>query len=531
MPRIRSFFLADEKLGADRTENNTLGITFAWSGGTWFYVLGAFTWGPLILLVQPFWCVSLILLSFLFTRIHRATKDRTIHGFLDQSYGSGVRKVASIATTLGYIFNTGFEIYWSALLFAYILGLPQTALFIAIFIGLLAAIYCNIGGYKANATTDKPQNLIGVVALSILAMFVVVSSKSQVLIGAGIVFSIGSALYIVFSLLTNRVTSKQLPIFAKVVSGFAIALAIIAVLLSVYLSAGNNSGQLTKPFQPISSSFLIGMVSFMLVFNIVDMANWQSIAANGDIPEFKHKALRWSLIRSGLYVNWFPSLGGILVGLGLRLITDGATDKDIFQIAFSQISVGESEIIRGIIIGITILGFLATTLSTVDSYLMSAVQTVMYDIKYHDRIKKLLQTSDFDEEVRIVRTAKSYLIPMAMIMVFTFWSLYKLYDAATEGKRSALDFQMIIYSCAITLLVPVLWALFKGYERANRNSRSALVAISLGIFASIAPYIYVISFGSNSSEDFDLINYTPLYSLSITFITFFTGVLFTKKPL
>jgi len=258
--RLKSFFLADAKLGAERTENNTLGNTFAWSGGTWFYVLCSFTYGPLILLVQPVWCISLVVLSFLFTRIHSVTKNKTLHGFLGISYGSNVRKTASIATTFGYIFNTGFEMYWSSLLFAFVLGKPELALPIALLVAMLVAIYCNIGGFGSNASTDKPQNLFGVVCLVILSSCVVFRTNSTPLIISNIVFGIGGAIYVILSLFRSEKFSR---LHSKAVSGFAVILAVCAVCIAIFLSTKSGGANLYTGLSPFPKSMIIGLVLFM----------------------------------------------------------------------------------------------------------------------------------------------------------------------------------------------------------------------------------------------------------------------------
>src|SRR5262245_43908141 len=67
--RLKGFFLGGANVGPDLTEQNTLGITFAWSGGIWFFVTLAYNFGPWVLALQLPWCFSIFWLAALLRRI------------------------------------------------------------------------------------------------------------------------------------------------------------------------------------------------------------------------------------------------------------------------------------------------------------------------------------------------------------------------------------------------------------------------------------------------------------------------------
>lgn len=522
---LKSFFLGGARIGPDLTEQNTIGMTFAWSGGIWFFATIAFAYGPWVLWMQIPWCISIFLLALLFSKIHSVTKNKTIHGFLDESYGKRTRKISALATTFGYVFNTGFEIYWSSMLMCNILNQPELTIWVALVFAIITAVYCSIGGYKANASTDKPQNNLGVFSLTVLALFVVFNTNIPVLKISGIIFGVGSFVYLILSIFfPNLVNTKR----AKVLTFLAFLLVAITLLISLWLSSQTGGENISKTFSniPFSKDLLIGIISFQLLFSIVDMANWQGIAANGDIPDNQHKKLKLALIRSALYLNWFPALGGVLIGLGLRYGFTGVTDSNIFHYAFSTVLIGYPEFLRAVVIGILLLGFISTTLSTADSYLMSAVQTITYDILYHKKVKQLVANDrDEDEERQFVINAKKFLLPVAIVMVLFFWIAYEAYS---KIGGNALDFQMIMYSFAISLLPSVAYSLYKGVNIKHRYDNVSFVSILTGIIFSLAPYLYVVLFNSHSPLKSKLVNLTPLFSFFSSLIVFGIGVIIQK---
>src|SRR5262249_52667466 len=133
-----------------------------------------------------------------------------IHGFLGKHYGVPTQKVAAIATTAGYVINGGFEIFWSSFLLAQCLGRPDLALVVALGLAGVVGVYCTIGGYRSNATVDKPHNILGVTALAALVWLVTdnlqITGPFRWAVNA---FALGSAVYVLVSLLLYVTVIRQ----------------------------------------------------------------------------------------------------------------------------------------------------------------------------------------------------------------------------------------------------------------------------------------------------------------------------------
>jgi Na+/pantothenate symporter len=528
--RLKTFFLGGGKVGPDLTEHTTLGNTFAWSGGTWFFATVGYVFGPWVTLTQIPWCISIVILGLLFAPIQKATRNRTIHGYLDVCFGAKVRVIACIATTLGYIFNAGFELFWSGRLFAISYGQPGLKLLVAFSLAVLTAIYCGIGGFKANASTDKPQNLLGVFSLTALALFTAYSTTSDALRFAALLFSAGSVFYIVISLSTKPIQTDREARFHSI---FAVSIALVAIIATTWLVHTGSSADTTSVARKLlgSSAFpwhlMLGLVVFQLFFNLIDMANWQSIAANGDIPESECRRMGWAFIRSALYLNWFPAFGGTIVGLSLRALSTQITDDNIFQAAFSTVLPGGGDLFRGLVLGILLLGFLSTTLSTADSYLMAAAQTLCYDLFYHKRVRALLDgpTEQIEEERKLVMSARRILLPLAIVMVLVFWQAYERYNAI---GGNALDFQFIMYAFAISLFAPVVYALRSGERDIYKYRKAAFAAIAVGIVTAVVPYSITLLLHLDADHRAPFVNLTPIFSLLLSSLVFIAGMKITS---
>ena len=155
--------------------------------------------------------------------IRKATiNGETIHGFLGKNYGLKVQFLACIATAIGYIFNYGFEIYFSTEIFMNTLGLPELTIFLAIGLAVFSSLYCMIGGFYANARTDLYQNTAGIIAVILLFGF----------------------------------------------------------LLYKVIYPGDSGLEYDKSlffFEVPPVGMLLGLSAFLILFNSIDMANWQMI--------------------------------------------------------------------------------------------------------------------------------------------------------------------------------------------------------------------------------------------------------------
>jgi hypothetical protein len=488
--RLENFFLAGGSLGTTLTENNTLGMSFAWAGGTWFFATTAYLYGPLVLWAQWPWVVSIIAIAALIPRIITRIKSRTIHGFLGGHYGARTQTAAAIATSIGYVVNAGFEIFWPSLLFSLVLGDQSLAFPVALGVAAVIGSYCAIGGYRSNATVDQPHNIIGVISLAVL---VVLISRALHITGpfalAVYSFGLGSFVYCglgLWGIFPRKPSQRFLNVVAIV---FAIA---SFLLLHLFLRPDVGDPRTQQSILTVGKAppvfFILGMLTFQVFFNVVDMQNWQQIAANENIqPRSREswRAIAWSVVRASLYLFWFPALGGILLGCEMRLIT-GVDQSSMFPLAFGAALPDKGLILRGLILGGLLFSFLSTSMSTIDSLLMSAIQTLTYDVLGKKSVEQALSARDRNSsdvvelENRISRTARAWLIPMAILMAGLFYVLYRGFS------DNVLLFQPVMYSMPLSLLAPVLVALFGSDDLIARAGPGAFVGIVLALVTGAA---------------------------------------------
>jgi hypothetical protein len=172
--------------------------------------------------------------------------------------------------------NIGFELFYSSHLLVVSLGVQKYELIVAVLIALFVGGYCVIGGYLSSVVTDPLQNWLGVISLLILLCLII----------PGLLH--GSSVRALFSPVNN-----------------------------------------TYP----GTSFIIGVVVFSFFFNLVDMANWQSIAANRNLPAEQLRDVSVGLYRSAAIQMVAPAALGTLFGAALHLVTPGVSDDGYFGVA------------------------------------------------------------------------------------------------------------------------------------------------------------------------------------------------------
>ncbi len=483
---FKAFFLGNADIGTDLTENNTLGITFAWSGGTWYFAWLAYQFGPWVIVSQIFWCASIISLALLLPKIITQVRNKTIHGFLRDHYGDKTQGAAAIATTIGYIVNAGFELFWSSLLFARCLNRDDLALPVALVLATFVGTYCAIGGYKSNATIDKAQNLMGVLSLAGLVWLLGATIRTPASFSLAVQLFFGGAIF--YTLVSILMYAKRLRRFPKLqnlmAALYGVGSFVIAYLVVVPAQSANHLASFPVQNSPVPLWVMIGTVTFQLFFNVVDMQNWQEIAANGDAPPRQYKFLSWAIVRASLYLLWFPALGGVLLGCLLKVLSAQVTDQNLFTYAFRQVLPQVDAPIRAALLGLLFLGFIATSLSTVGDLLMSSLQTVSFDIVWPKRIQQLIaRESSEGEQRKLVLKARTWLIPMAVGMVLTFWLLWKLYPGPV------FNFQAMMYAAPLALLAPVLIALLWPRAVKYLTDRVTFTAIVASVAAIVIMFV------------------------------------------
>jgi hypothetical protein len=524
------FFLGGKNLGPDLTEQNNWGLTFAWANGIWFFVYLAYSYGPGVILLQIPWCISVGLLSIFLKYIMRIGENLTIHGYIGKLYGSSARKVACIATSIGYIFNFGFEIFMASLMFCVVIGDKSLLYPTAIILSVVCAGYCIIGGYAGSCRTDKRQNIIGMISVTLLCLLAGYNLRQipGVFI-ASVILAIICTVYSLIGVFFSKIDIRKGFRIQNALSIFSVPLlaAIILWLNSVKgISIGNN----LAPLKIFANSFppwqmILGISIFQFFFNSVDMANWQSISANTETAGTQRKELNWSFVRSAIYMLWFPAFSGILLGCMMRFIPS-LSDQNIFPAIFSHILPGYSQLLTGIVFGIIFLGLFSTSLSSADTYLMAAAMTLNWDLFNHKKYEEIVNMPAGEDrlksEAKYIGAVRRTFIPLAIFMLLIFALGYRLLP------NNIIAFQFIMYGSALALFPCVIYGLSLQAKNLLPNpslSKWVVSAILIGILAAIVPYILLYL-----TSHTDLSNWTPVYTIVTASAVFLIGWSLNNKP-
>lgn len=490
-----NFFLGGGKVGAKPTHNTNWGLSLAFANAFWYFTYLAYHYGLQVFLYNLPWVAGVGFLGYKLMTYLRASQYGTIHTFLGTCYGSNVRKVASIATVIGYLLNCGFEVFYSSYLLSLILGFSNAGILFAITLAVFCGLYCMIGGYQANLITDVPQNKIAIISIILLIFFL---------------------------WLCPSITDK---------------------------SVASNL-RFSGPEIP-DGDLLISILVFTSLFNLVDMANWQSIAANSsqDLDKMgkgEIKKLRWAFYSSALKQIIAPGLLGSIVGVMLRNYSSAFSDEQLYPIAFKLAFSGFPEIISAVLVGFILLGFISATLSSADNYILASAQTLVNDLFYHkqyqdieaieDKEKRLLEEELFIKKLR--RRLPIYAVFIVLLFAFLYYQL----------PSYVFGFQFIMYGTAICM-APSLFMAFKYLKHHPNNfleilkvyKKTSFLSIGLGILATILPFIVTTFFMQPQTviqflEQIGLpkrttlfLNLAPVFGISIAIVVFLIGIFLTRK--
>lgn len=490
-----NFFLGGGQVGASLTHETNWGLSLAFANAFWYFTYLSYNYGLWTFVLNLPWCLSISYLGFVLIKYLRAAKYGTIHTFLGHCFGDRVRISAAIATTIGYLLNCGFEIFYSARIIAQVVGHPASELAFALVLALFCGLYCMTGGYRANLVTDAPQNKFAVIALGLLTVVL---------------------LYAV------AVDPKSADFFTAT-------------------STGKNP----------TADLIVGVLIFTSLFNLVDMANWQSVAANtnqnlAELPKEKLRELQWSFYKSAIKQIFAPGLMGALVGTILRMHSTSLGDEQLYPKAF-ELSFGSwHPALAGLFIGIILLGFISATLSSADNYILASAQTIVNDIVYHRRYHEISAMPDKEEreaaEELFVRKLRRRLPAYSMAIVLLFASLFYFLPDYVFG------FQFIMYGSALCLF-PSLWFAMRRIRLIESNDltplrsrgSAAFFSIVFGVLAAIVPFVLAStllqydpvsnllkSAGIPARADF-FQNLAPLFAVTVSFVTFLAlGGTFSK---
>ena len=474
---LGAFFLGGGTVGSRRTTNNNWALCFAFANSIWYYAYLGYYYGLYILFLQVAWSAALVVMARYLARYLAATDDGTVHGFIEHHYGARAAILAATATLIGYTLNIGFEIFYSSHLLLISTGLtaPQYELFLAVVVALFVGGYCALGGYIASVETGLIQNTLGVISMVML-------------------------LWLIRSTLLDRSSWHQVTSASK------------------------------ASHAPLS--FVVGVIVFSFFFNLVDMATWQSIAANRHLSaDDLHDVRKGFYISAGLQMI-APAILGTLFGAALRVSTQGVGDDEYFIAVLRPIYHGLNAG-WGLFVGILFLGFISVTISSAGSYLMAAMQALAIDVVKRKQAKEL-RRKDISVETRseiesdIVLWVKRRIILVVVLMTVIFWALW--FGLGKIDKSGlAFQFQFVMYGAATTLVPSVIYRLFvKAKAESSWNSNAGFWSILVGLIFVIVPFGLAETpfvgldrlLGIINMQADDIANLTPLLGLLAATIVF-----------
>lgn len=465
-----TFFLGGGQIGEYLTANNNWGICFAFANALWYYAFLGYYYGIYIFLLQLAWSAAVVFLAKHIVKYLGASSDGTIHGFISHHYGIRTSLLAAVATIIGYTLNIGFELFYSAHLLVASIGAPRYELGVAVLLALFVGGYCVIGGYMSSVATDPLQNGLGVVSLIILLALVLPSVAH------------GPAMRALFSRPNTAYPG---------------------------------------------TSFIVGVVVFSFFFNLVDMANWQSIAANRGLSSDKVRDVAVGLYQSAAIQMLAPAALGTLFGATLRLTKPGIPDDGYFGAVIRPLLM-PSRPWGGVLLGVLFLGFIGIAVSSAGSYLLAAMQTLSIDL-FKRQSMAVINGRDLNEAERkeieqsVLDWVKRWMIPVVVGMTLLFAAPYNGLSRI-DRQGLAFQFQFVMYGAAVTLVPTVMFALFRPPKR--RLPRAGFWSICVGLICVIVPfglaetlwsYIPMISHLLTSD---DVVNLTPLFGVLSSFVVF-----------
>jgi Na+/proline symporter len=355
----------------------------------------------------------------------------TIHEFIANSYGKTnaqkikLRAWTSAVSAILYFASVGVEIKFGADIFAPSLGEIQSTV-LAFLIAFIGLSYTYLSGYKGVVFTDKIQYYI-------------------LLAGAVIIF--------IFTFLIGYDNNFS-------------------------FSNESFNGYFNFPFLILGPDpyGLIGLIVLLSLYQFCIMDMWQRCIAfantkdaDGNLLEDNTlaKLLKKKTFKDAvapfliMFIVWFM-IG--IVALGVNLTTDLTAILPSFLASFDNYgSIGYFAK------AIVITGFVAAVMSTVDTFLLSTVQTLMYDIYGTAIVKNLsdkINTIDKFQQYRFVNISKLAIVIIGIAAVgvaflsfgiMNFWttmysimlSFFPAVYFSINNKSKNFNFNFVFYSVVV----------------------------------------------------------------------------------
>lgn len=401
------FFQSGRNTGFTRLSGTYIATSLALANAIFYFLWLGYNVGLSGLWIQLAWCLGFGILWYYLPILLRETNANTLHGYLEKKYGKVTAKIAATISFVGIGLNFGYEVLVGSTIFS--AGWPEINMIILVAAACITfgmVICCRLGGFSTVIRTDTFQWLIA--ALALLICLYVVATKATSQIG-----------------LVNFIKSNP----------------------SLF------SMSLTSALAGLGLLGLLSNLAFSLPWQIVDVSSWQKISS---CDPSKLNKLKYGVLFSGLLIFFVPGIITLFIGIFLR----GITDSDANLMGSLLLVISESPILLFFVL----VGFLSALISTADTFLVGAVQTLIIDIFSHKNElsnKNVLQAKKF----------LPYVGTLFLLIVSVYWLL------GNYNSDSLFQMVYIVYSMQLSLTWVVLFAV--SGARLSDPVGSASIAISV----------------------------------------------------
>lgn len=497
------FFVAFKKVGV--TAFSSSSIAYAFQVSTIFPFL---LWGASRFYLVPAvnticWGVGIYLFYLSFDRYKEFIgTDVTLHGFLGAKYGRLVRIIASWLTIVGFLGFATAETYFGSRVLLSII--PNKDIFYFLIVGALLFVYGYIayGGQVSSLRTDQLQLVIAYVGVFGLLLYLLSLCARHSTRASGGLF-VGLLLlliYIPVILIYRRcrfirLSENDLP-FTRHINGL-LNFIIVALLLMIVVAAAATAirgrfdfaGGRILNLEGFGVPGLLSLMVLPLSWQFVDLTNWQRLLAV-KADDGKDLANMYSNIRRGLLIYSIesPFTWIIFLFFGLLVVSafSGFTFNDLL-VDFPRQLMTSGFIVERAFGYIFIVSILAIMLSTVDSFIVGAMFTFVYDSYAPSR--RLLDRGR-TEAVPYHRGVNVGRI-FGLIIVLLGAFLLILFDRHIKsGGELFINLLLAFYSAQLSFVPLVLGILFLKVHPSPVWANISMIAgaiggISLGIYAVI----------------------------------------------
>jgi len=465
--RVEKFFLAGRNIGINLFEHTTWATSYGSQNGIWYAVWLGYSLGLAGIWLQSFWILGIIGYSALIPYIVKHSEKYTLHGFLGAYFGKTARLVASFVSLTGLFVCIGFEVYYLSDFFQQVSGLSKELIVpIIIGISIFFSVFCTIGGFSANAKTDKITNILATLSLCIL-LIVLLYYKYQHNI---------------------KIDAKDITIM---------------------------------PLAENPKSFYWGIVFFGL-YQLVDMTNWQTVSANSLKDDKKSiKKMQKHIRKAAINIFIFPITIGTVIGFLIRSFTASITQDKIMGV-MSTNYFPNADIISIFILAIITFSFVVASLSATDSWLLASSQTISWDIiDYKIFNKKNFSTEGLTEQEHssILRKARLLLILIGVIVTLIIYWISLRWN-------QVFALQFVMFGAGLSMIPALVYGLIycKSENVKKRMKLFSTMSIISGFLLAILTFLYSIYI-----NDPNIVNHIPYVTLIVSTVTLFMGLLLTKK--